>query len=405
MTIGSNQNPIRASLIGVLSIIVCFVLIFLYIKPVIVGLLLSAIFLPLQQWIYNHFLAFSFVKKINSLKDSIYRIITYPLFFLTGKKKEVPQDKLHKQACTLTVLILIISIVLGVFFTTFLSTPYLKIAGGKISNVFQEGQQQDLVQKFSNYLSSKPYYEQIKKYIGQFYSYVEKNSFNWGKSFFLTGVGDTFSFIFQSFLTFFFFIFFLDKISFFQKNNSRNSTLGNYIVESFFNSPWTPSVNDNTKNDVKEIINNIATKLVIWVRGYSKIILVESLYYLICFYFLDVPYFFILAFLAGMTILLPFLGPLLSLAITLGVCFTVTGGLDTQLVIYIFSVYILMNLIIEQFILYPKFVGGALGLTAIETIVVVLIGGLVANILGAILAVPIASILKYLIQKFYKSLK
>lgn len=60
-----------------------------------------------------------------------------------------------------------------------------------------------------------------------------------------------------------------------------------------------------------------------------------------------------------------------------------------------------MNGIIEQMFLYPALIGGAIGLTALETIIVVLLGGLFAGITGMIFAIPAAAILKYLVPKIY----
>ena len=108
------------------------------------------------------------------------------------------------------------------------------------------------------------------------------------------------------------------------------------------------------------------------------------------------------AILAGLTILLPFLGPVASFVLTFGVCI---GFCESHLLVTLIGVsaaYVLINGILEQLILYPSFVGGAIGLSTIETISVVLIGGLVAGITGMILAVPAAAVIKYLIPKIYE---
>ncbi|MCM8532119.1 MAG: hypothetical protein NE330_13235, partial [Lentisphaeraceae bacterium] len=66
--------------------------------------------------------------------------------------------------------------------------------------------------------------------------------------------------------------------------------------------------------------------------------------------------------------------------------------------------YSIMNMVVEQLFLYPAFVGEALGLNTLETIAVVLLGGLMAGLTGVIFAVPAASIIKYLIPKIYNIL-
>ena len=64
--------------------------------------------------------------------------------------------------------------------------------------------------------------------------------------------------------------------------------------------------------------------------------------------------------------------------------------------------YLLYNGVIEQFILYPMVIGESLGLTTLETIIVVLLGAIFAGIAGMILALPAASIIKYLVPQIYR---
>jgi predicted PurR-regulated permease PerM len=49
-------------------------------------------------------------------------------------------------------------------------------------------------------------------------------------------------------------------------------------------------------------------------------------------------------------------------------------------------------------------VGASLGLTLLETIIVVLLGGIFAGIGGAIFGVPAASVFKYLSPRIYRSI-
>ena len=129
-------------------------------------------------------------------------------------------------------------------------------------------------------------------------------------------------------------------------------------------------------------------------------IIIEALIYIIVFRILGVPYFFVLGFLAGLTILLPFIGPIVSALLTVTVYYAV-GEPSVAVVLMIFLSYFIMNGVIEQLFLYPALVGEALGLSVLETIIVVLVGGLVAGLPGVVFAVPTASVLKFLIPKLY----
>ena len=62
------------------------------------------------------------------------------------------------------------------------------------------------------------------------------------------------------------------------------------------------------------------------------------------------------------------------------------------------------HVILEQLLLYPVLVGEAIGLTLVETIIVVLLGAVVAGVSGMILAVPAAALLKLLVPLFYQTL-
>jgi predicted PurR-regulated permease PerM len=73
----------------------------------------------------------------------------------------------------------------------------------------------------------------------------------------------------------------------------------------------------------------------------------------------------------------------------------------SQLVL-ILCCYLVYNGIIEQFILYPMVIGESLGLTTLETIIVVLLGAIFAGIAGMILALPAASVIKYLVPQIYR---
>ena len=70
----------------------------------------------------------------------------------------------------------------------------------------------------------------------------------------------------------------------------------------------------------------------------------------------------------------------------------------------IIALYLVYNGIIEQFILYPAVIGESLGLTTLETIIVVLLGAIFAGIPGMILALPASSMIKYLVPQIYNCL-
>ena len=178
---------------------------------------------------------------------------------------------------------------------------------------------------------------------------------------------------------------------------------GDYLVQSLFQTSWLPTTSEETLRSAAEVINEVFYKLKTWVRGYLWIIIIESAIYITVFLLLGVPYALILGGIAGLTVLLPFIGPLISLILTIGTCL-ITGQADMSLLLAIGGVYLVMNMVVEQLFLYPAFVGEALGLNVLETMIVVLLGGLFAGLAGVIFAVPAASVLKFIIPRLYQSL-
>ncbi len=207
-------------------------------------------------------------------------------------------------------------------------------------------------------------------------------------------------------LTIFFFLLFLMKLAEFcgpgdGKNQKRQSE---YLVRTVFNGSWLPGASQETMTEAQRIIGEVINKLRVWVRGYITLMAVDMTVYTICFFFLGVPYFPLLGILAGCGILLPYIGPILSALVTVLVTLAVGGDSVTGVQLAgILAAYLIYNGIIEQFILYPAVIGDSLGLTTLETIIVVLLGAIFAGIPGMILALPAASVIKYLVPQIYKA--
>ena len=206
-------------------------------------------------------------------------------------------------------------------------------------------------------------------------------------------------------LTLFFFSFFLKKIALGQSRQpGRQRPTGQYLVETIFGSGWLPNASTASLREAQIIIDEILAMLQTWVQGYVWIIIIETIVYTTLFLMLGVPYAPIFGLIAGMTILLPFIGPILGCSLTLVVTFAVHSQ-SVTLATAIILVYFIVHGVVEQLILYPAFVGEALGLNTLETIIVVLLGGLLAGLAGVIFAVPAAAILKFLIPKIYSALQ
>ncbi len=217
-------------------------------------------------------------------------------------------------------------------------------------------------------------------------------------------------FAFDFFMFLFFFFFFLQRMAVFRLSAdtgaSEKEGLGQWTVKNVMESGWFPGISQKASQSAAMVLDRIYRMFDAWLRGYFWIIAIEITLYEIFFYFFQVPYAFPLGIVAGLTILLPYLGPLLSILLTSAVtlCFAPAGELAIPLLGIILA-YSLVNGVLEQLFLYPTLVGEAIGLTTLETIIVVLLGAVIADITGMILAVPVAALLKFIIPLFYTAFR
>jgi predicted PurR-regulated permease PerM len=392
-----KRNRVLKSGSGILltfSIIVIFALMTTFLRSVFLGLIFAYATLPLQNFIWGKIDSSDFLKGL----------------FTRKVEEDKKEDKLITISSHLTV---ITSILLAALFSislAWVSTFELsKLNSKKVLS------KSELIQKVNQYkpnLEKLPYIKDIKDIFNQMIN--SKENKNKLKGFLLDRaknfagfVSDILaiasSFLLDLLLGIFFFSYFLEKMSLFKKNNKdKHLDTGEYLVSTIINTPWFPNISHSTKKETVSIINNIINIIQTWIKGYGAIILIESIIYITIFSILGLPYAFFVGLIAGFTVLLPFIGPLASGLITIITYASVTGdATQLSIILIIMGVYAFMNAIIEQLLLYPKFVGEALGLTTLETIIVVLLGGVFAGLVGMIFAVPVASVLKIVVPKIY----
>lgn len=110
---------------------------------------------------------------------------------------------------------------------------------------------------------------------------------------------------------------------------------------------------------------------------------------------LGVPYFYVLALIAGVGEMIPILGPALSAIPAVAVALTVS----VQKAIFVLIFFVLQQQI-ENHILVPRVMSRQVGVSPVTVIIALLFGGSLLGIPGAILAVPTAAALQVLFQQF-----
>lgn len=146
------------------------------------------------------------------------------------------------------------------------------------------------------------------------------------------------------------------------------------------------------------VISGVLTRLWHYLRGSMALIVVDSLVYIGFFWLLRMPWFPVFGILSGLSVLLPMFG--LPTAGVLTVLWCVVCGMVWWKILLVVAVFLVYGGIVEQFVISPVLVGGALGLTPGEALLAVLVGVLIGNIFGILLALPIAGVIKYLYLRF-----
>jgi len=416
-------------LLAAVVVLALFIVTATFLKAVLFGLMLAYFFLPLQRKLVDSFLENGWASQVYRGVLLCFRPIGWVIGgvqgIFRGRAKEESKKELNEsareqaalaQSCNATVMGVMGAIVLAViglvFFTITYQPPELpktdelqrkaadyaakakgwKVVGpaaGELETLLRDPEAMDKLREWVTgspeaAVQSEP--DRLKTLT------TLANAAGFLGNFFLNAL-----------LAIFFFSFFLKKMAQFHHGHSEVKGEGDYLVQSLFQTSWLPTTSEETLSSAAEIINEVFYKLKTWVRGYLWIIIIETVIYVTLFLLLGVPYAVPLGMIAGLTVLLPFLGPLVSAVLTIGTCL-VTGHADLTMLITLGVVYVVMNMIVEQLFLYPALVGEALGLNVLETMIVVLLGGLFAGLAGVIFAVPVASVLKFIIPRLYQSL-
>jgi predicted PurR-regulated permease PerM len=146
------------------------------------------------------------------------------------------------------------------------------------------------------------------------------------------------------------------------------------------------------------LIVRMQDRLVLWLRGELLLGLIIGLMAMLGLWLLGVKFFLVLALIAGISELIPYVGPVLGAvpAAFFGFTDSLWKGI---------AVIILFWLIqqLENHLIVPKVMQKAVGLNPIVVIIVILIGAKILGFLGVVLAVPTAAALSVLVKDFFES--
>jgi len=141
----------------------------------------------------------------------------------------------------------------------------------------------------------------------------------------------------------------------------------------------------------------ITTKVSAWLMGQLILAGTIGTSAVVFLVLAGVPYFWVLALLAAIGEMIPYVGPFLA-AIPAVV---VAGSVSTKLAIAT-AVFYFAQQQVENHVLVPKLMERQVGLSALTVIVALLIGGSLLGVIGVLLAVPTAAVAQVVFERFMR---
>jgi predicted PurR-regulated permease PerM len=155
-----------------------------------------------------------------------------------------------------------------------------------------------------------------------------------------------------------------------------------------------------------KILDKISDSISSYIRGQLLAALsvgvtsVIGLYILQWITGINIPYTFVIGCVAGLSNLIPFIGPIIGMLTAL-IVYLVSEQVVPVQFIYVFNIMGIFGIVqlIDNLIVSPIIMSGSVGLHPLFVIIVVLVGGAMAGPLGMLFAVPVAAIIKVIVEE------
>jgi predicted PurR-regulated permease PerM len=144
---------------------------------------------------------------------------------------------------------------------------------------------------------------------------------------------------------------------------------------------------------VRDTWELIDAKLGAYVRGQAVLIVLVGTVLSVAFWAIGLPYWILIGAFAGVVEIVPVLGPLVAGALAVGVGLTVSW--QTALAA---GLAVLIVRLLEDYLVIPRLLGDAVGLTPLVVLVAVTACGLLFGGFAVILAIPLAAVIATLID-------
>ena len=151
-----------------------------------------------------------------------------------------------------------------------------------------------------------------------------------------------------------------------------------------------------SKERVYRLGHKIEEKLGAWLRGQVTLMLLVGAATWLGLTILGIKYALPLAVVAGILEIVPIIGPIISAVPAIIIAFVQ----NPVLVIAVIILYLVVQQV-ENYLLVPKVMERAVGLSPLIIIFALLVGGSLLGIIGALLAVPVTAIIQVILEDFH----
>jgi predicted PurR-regulated permease PerM len=145
---------------------------------------------------------------------------------------------------------------------------------------------------------------------------------------------------------------------------------------------------------VEDACRRVSRKISAWLGGELLLAATIGGSAALGLFLLGVPYFYVLALIAGVGEVVPIVGPILAAIPAVAVAFSVSPALAISV-----AVFFVLQQQLENHVLVPKIMERQVGVSPVGVIIALLVGGTLLGVLGAILAVPTVAILQVLFEE------
>ena len=166
-----------------------------------------------------------------------------------------------------------------------------------------------------------------------------------------------------------------------------------YLMEKhLFKRLLLQNLQPESRERVNHLWNDVEAKVGDWLRGQLLLCLVIGVAAGVGYGMLGLRFWLLLAVFAGITELIPIIGPWIG-----GVPAFMVALLDSWQKAAIVAVFLTLLQLTENSILVPRIMKGAIGLSPLTVFLAVLAGGQFMGPLGALLAIPVAAALQVIV--------